>query len=58
MEEVSGYQNFMDGVFAVMEKFPAYTYEGIMEMPATRYLAMLDYMKRQAAMLEEKFRRR
>lgn len=48
----------MDGVFAVMEKFSAYTYEDVMEIPATRYLKMLDYMKRQSEAMEEKFRRR
>lgn len=58
LEETSGYQSFMDGVFGVMEKFPAYTYEMVMDMPATRYIKILDYIKRQMDMIEEKFGRR
>ena len=41
-----GYQAFMDGVFMIMTEFPQYDYDGVMQLPATRFLEMQDYLKR------------
>lgn len=47
--EATGYDNyrkFMDSVFTVQIEFHISSLEGVLELPASRFLAMVDYLKR------------